>query len=372
MQLTNATKMTAGYTMGMAPDGRESVVVAVKGTFTIPTDGSDPVPADEQAELVMADEFTGEPGFSATLSESDYAPVKPFCDVVLNGSAHAPGGRPAERVTVGLSFDGKLKQFDVYGDRVWDRVMLTSVPTDPALFVTQPISYDVAYGGTDAHPDNPDHSKAFTNNPVGVGFYPLTRGKALVGKPLPNTAEAGRPVSKRTGSYAPMSFGPVGRSFPVRLGHAGTYDQDWQDHVFPFLPKDFDTRYFQCAPPDQQFSHPRGGERVVLTNLTPQGETAFSLPTIELPIEFTDAGDERTEYGAKLDTVVIEPDLGRFSLTWRASHPLKRNMLEMRQCVIGRMPRGWYRARDLGKTYYPSLAHLTRGKREEEPAEAQG
>ena len=36
--------------------------------------------ADKQAELVMADEFTGEPGISAVRYESDFAPWKPRCD----------------------------------------------------------------------------------------------------------------------------------------------------------------------------------------------------------------------------------------------------------------------------------------------------
>jgi len=31
MDLLNATKMQAGYTMGMKPDGRELLVVVVKG-----------------------------------------------------------------------------------------------------------------------------------------------------------------------------------------------------------------------------------------------------------------------------------------------------------------------------------------------------
>ena len=38
MELINATGMQAGYTMGMQPDGRELLVVVVKGTFTIPKD----------------------------------------------------------------------------------------------------------------------------------------------------------------------------------------------------------------------------------------------------------------------------------------------------------------------------------------------
>ena len=52
MELMNATKMIAGYTMGMRPDGRESIVVVVKGTFTIPWPGEQPQLAEEQVPLV--------------------------------------------------------------------------------------------------------------------------------------------------------------------------------------------------------------------------------------------------------------------------------------------------------------------------------
>ena len=358
MELTNATGMVAGYTLGMDPDGRESVVVAIKGTFTLPTDGAEPQLADEQVDLVLADEFTGAPGFSSTVYECDYAPEKPFCDVLLNGSAYAPNGRPSTRVTVELSFASRTKRLDVHGDRVWEQGALTMGPSKPEPFVSMPITYDRAFGGSDVDPGDPEHSKAYAANPVGVGYYPLSRGSALIGKPLPNTSEVGKRVDGVEGSYAPISLGPIGRVFPPRPSFAGTYDQNWQDNVFPFLPADFDSRYFQVAPPDQQFPHPKGGEQIALTNLTPSGYTSFQLPAIDLPVEFTDVDFERSSKPATADTVIIEPDLGRLTVTYRASHPLKRNILEMRQCVVGRMSSGWVRARDSSKTYYPSLAEL--------------
>jgi hypothetical protein len=85
MELLNTTGMPAGYTLGMQPDGRELLVVAVKGTFVIPQNGKEPIRAAEQVPLFEADIFTGEPGFSAPLYESDYAPHKPRCDVLLSG-----------------------------------------------------------------------------------------------------------------------------------------------------------------------------------------------------------------------------------------------------------------------------------------------
>ncbi len=73
MQITNGTNMLTGYTMGMKPDGRECIVLVIKATFDIPAHGQPLRLAKEQAPLVMADEFTGEPGYSATLYEVDYA-----------------------------------------------------------------------------------------------------------------------------------------------------------------------------------------------------------------------------------------------------------------------------------------------------------
>jgi hypothetical protein len=95
-------------------------------------------------------------------------------------------------------------------------------------------------------------------------------------------------------------------------------------------------------------------------NLSPDGRLDFRVPTVKIPVEFTNAAYERTEREAVLDTVVIEPEERRVTLAWRASHPLKRNIIEMRQVVIGRMPRGWYRARYLGKIYYPSINMIAR------------
>lgn len=115
--------------------------------------------------------------------------------------------------------------------------------------------------------------------------------------------------------------------------------------------------------------YPQGGEWVELTGLTPAGRTLFQLPAIEVPVEFTDRDFEREEVQAVIDTIVIEPDEGRFTMTWRASRPLNQNIFELVQCVVGRMPRGWYRARALGKDYYPSIRELVVARSEEvEPA----
>lgn len=262
MELVNQTTMQAGWTLGFEPDGRELLVVAVKGTFTMPFKGEEPALAEEQVPLTESDQFTGEPGFSATLYESDYAHRKPLCDVILNGSAYAPGGRPTTRVRVSMQVGEMKKSFEVMGDRAWQKGWFFGVkPSKPVPFTRLPITYDRAFGGADKDEKKQDKVETYAKNPIGVGYYPLTKKKVLVGKRLPNSCETGKAVAKTTGQYNPMSFGFLGRNFPPRPSFAGTYDQAWLDSRAPFWPTNFDYRYFQAAPPDQQISHPAGGSR---------------------------------------------------------------------------------------------------------------
>ena len=352
--------------MGMAPDGRESLVVVVKGTFRFPDKpDQESVLAEEQVPLVMADTFEGEPGFSAPIYESEFPPKKPKCDVLLNGSAYAPGGRVAKRVTVKLQVGSWSKSFTVVGNRTWKKGVFGVSETGPAPFTIMRISYGKAFGGADTTHENPAKHKFVLANPVGCGFHHEMSVKFIDGKPLPNTEEDGHPIKKPDGEYRPMAFGPVGRNWDPRYKFAGTYDQNWIDNIFPFLPPDFNDAYYQSAPVDQQISYLRGGELVALTNLTPESMTRFALPKINMPVVFFPKKGEKQETQGVLDTLIIEPDKRQFMLTWRQSYPLKRNMFDVVQVVTGVMPRGWYRARELGKSYYPSLGALVAAKMQE-------
>jgi hypothetical protein len=348
----------------MQPDGRELLVVAIKGTFTIPQDGEEPRLAVEQVPLFEADSFTGEPGFSAPLYESDYAPHKPRCDVILNGSAYAPGGKPATRVRVSLQVGSISKSFDVVGNRVWKKRLFSVKASRPEPFTVMPISYNNAFGGVDnTHKEEKKH-RAYVTNHVGVGFHSNLKAKFVHNKPLPNTEEPGKRIKKPNGKYNSMSFSPIGRSWPPRLRYAGTYDDDWLENVFPFLPSDFDDAYYQSAPTDQQIDYLQGGEEVVLINLTAQGHTRFQIPQAGMPVAFFYKNGETHETDGLADTLALEPDAGRFMITWRTSLPLKKNMFEIVQVLTGEISQGWWRAWESGKTYYRSLEELIREKRQ--------
>jgi hypothetical protein len=360
MNLTNATKFQAATTMGMEPSGRELLVVVVKGTFDFPTDGGDVVRARRQLPLVEADAFAGEPGLSAPAAESDFAPKKPKCDVILNGSAYAPGGRPSESVPVSLQVGSLSKSFNVVGNRAWVKDVFSWRATRPVPFVKMAISYANAFGGRDlTDPDEKKH-RWYGSNHAGVGFHSNLYPPLVEGKLLPNTEEIAKPVLKPDGQYVPMAFGPLGRGWEPRYRLAGTYDQKWLDDVCPFLPADFKNEYYQCTPPGQQMPHPKGGEEVVLVNLTPQGRTAFKLPSLEMPVTvFLKKGPEVSS-SAAADTLTLEPDFGRFTVVWRMSYPIRSNLFEIGDIFVGPMSRGWRKARALGKIYCSNLDHAIR------------
>ena len=362
MELLNATDMLASYTMGTDKTGRESLVVVVKGTFTLPLNGSMPVLSEVQVPIVEADQFSGEPGFSAVTYESEYAPFKPRCDVLINGSACAAKGKQVSSLEVGIKLANITKVIQVIGNRFWFTGTGSIGVTSPQPFNKMPISYDVAFGGIDdAHP-NPDKRDAFMANPFGKGLHRNLQNELVHNTPLPSTQERGKSVSYPDKDYKPMAFGPIGRAWPERAQYAGTYDQAWIDDVFPFLPADFDDRYFQSAPADQQCDYLQGGELVQLLNFTEQGKTTFTLPKIEVPLVYFRTKGDDEHLKAVIDTLIIEPDKGTFSLIWRSSLPLKKNIFEIPQILVGKKSKGWWRARTLGKTYYPSLAHIAKAR----------
>lgn len=361
MQFMNATKLVANFTMATDKAGREWLVVVAKGTYGIPT-RSDTQPSllEEQVALVMTDVFSGEPGFSAPLYENDFAPRKPRCDVLLNGSCHAPGGRGATTVPVGLRVGPIVKSFNVVGHRAWKPGVLTTSSGSPEPFVVMPLSYNNAYGGVDMPQEDPKAHSWYRANHVGVGYHPRSAGNALAGKPMPNTEAIGDAVSSPGGNYTPMAFGPLARSWPERVKWAGTYDQQWKETTFPFLPHDFDERYFQSAPVDQQMDHVKGGEQLVLLNLSPRGRDTFTLPAMDVPVLVVwRSGKKDVQIGA-VDTVIVEPDLYRFTLTSRASFPLRRGIREVREVHVGRnyVP-GEPIPEKPGKRRFASLADLT-------------
>lgn len=335
MQLINATRMVAGYNVGMEPSGRELLVVVVKGTFTLPRPGEALRLHDKQAPLVMADTFSGDPARSAPVHEVDFAPRKHRCDVLLNGHACAPEGRTVTRMQVSMRVGALSKVADVIGDRIWQAGMTGISASAPQPFARMPVSYERAYGGVDQYSEDRAEHDAYLHNPSGRGWHRHLKNAWVDGTPLPNVEAVGEGVGFPTDECAPVAFGPLGRGWPQRARFAGTYDQHWLDHVFPFLPADFDERYYQAAPQDQQLPLPTGPLPVELHGFTPDGPRHFVLPFFEAPVAITTQQGGREQHKGVLDTIVLEPDTERVMLTWRVTRPLRKSIFEIARVQVG-------------------------------------
>jgi hypothetical protein len=359
MQIWNQMGYPHEFTMGIDKAGHEYIVVVVKGTFDFPdTPGGAVHKSAVQTPLVFADTQTGEPGYSATLWETDFAFRKPRCDVVANGYAYAPGGRPAERVPVGIKVGNWSKLFEVVGHREWRAIGPLFTSTSPQPFIKMPITYDNAWGGVDKLNPEDKLPGAYLRNPVGTGWAQTKNQRFIPGLRLPNTQTVGEEVRSPFGDYKPMSFGPMGRGWPGRIEYGGTYDQNWIDNVFPFLPADFDERYFQMAPSDQQIDLPRGGEEVQLVNLTEKGRTSFRLPPTGLEMTLFKSGTKAFEGVLVPDTILFDLENRRFSLVWRISQRIHRTILDFSECWVGPPTRGMERAKATGKRYIHKFAPM--------------
>jgi hypothetical protein len=91
------------------------------------------------------------------------------------------------------------------------------------------------------------------------------------------------------------------------------------------------------------------------------------LPQFEAPIHVFPKKGDREDYTAPLDTIVIEPDLERVTMTWRIARPLKKNMFEIAQVLVGRKGREWWQEREEVRFPIPIIVEPMRPR---EPAEA--
>jgi hypothetical protein len=352
MRIYTQTRFPAQFTMGRDIPGREYLSLVIKGTWDFPAPGTAvPKKARVQRPLIMADEYAGDPGLSAPLWETDFAFRKARCDVVAQGAAYAPGGRPAERVRVGLRVGAWVKQFDVVGPRQWRALGPAITATRPYPFTRQVFGYDTAFGGPDRSLVGQGTPPVFADNPYGLGFATVRSGANLDGLDLPLTEDPADPVTSPFGAHRPMALGPIARVLPQRIRHGGTYDDNWKDNIFPFLPPDFDERYYQCAPEDQQITPPAPGTPVVIVGMTPAGREEFRLPDTTLPVRIFRRNTEALNTTLLPDTLAFDIEARQFTLTWRCEVPILRIITEFTEAWVGPPSRGLLRAQAGGKSY---------------------
>ena len=108
MEFRNLTPFDALCFSALGMDDQEYPVLVMKvGYRLLPIDGHlgqfrAEVLDDDPLSLCTGDTYYGEEGSSSVCEESDLAPFKPRCDVIVVGNAYAPQGQPSTHWTAGL------------------------------------------------------------------------------------------------------------------------------------------------------------------------------------------------------------------------------------------------------------------------------
>ena len=331
LQLKNHTPFKAAIAVFPNERGVDSLYLVLKATFSI---GRDVSIAREQLPVFLADEFRGEPGRSSLKYANEMHLAKPSTDIVVLGSARSPDGRPAQYLDVSVQVANRKKMIRVFGERKWYRFENELRITPPAPFVSMPLIYERAYGGVHEVPQDRRRTTFDPRNPVGTGFLGSRNPAEMDRQPLPNMEDPARLISRPEDQPAPAGFGFLAASWEPRKSFAGTYDDTWQSRRAPYLPEDFQSRYFNAAHPDLVCpDYLRGGEAVTITNMSPGGLLRFNLPICEFDVMVRI--EDRTETpDMNLETVLVEPDDMRFTLLWRGCVECDKKALKVHQIDV--------------------------------------
>lgn len=311
-RVLNHTPYKAGRTWARNKDGVHEWIVALKGTFDIKPNGTVEL-AKEQLPPLLVAEYNGEPGISSLRYDADLVAPKPTTDIIINGTAYAPKGRPSKDFLISIRVATVKKTIRVVGNRRWENGWfgLRHSRVEPVIKV--PIVYERAYGGSDLTDPNPKKQRMDVRNPVGCGV--VAQRSHRLGQPLPNFRYPYGSIRKA----GPAGFGAIDTHWSPRLELMGTYDKTWMDKRRPLLAEDWDPRSLLCSPADQRpITHLRGGEPVELLNLTPGGTLSFALPKGYFVFR-TRFGNRIKEHLSNLSSIIIEPDYPRVIMVWLTS-----------------------------------------------------
>jgi hypothetical protein len=325
LQFKNRTPFLGTINLFPDADGVDTLFAIVKGTFVL---GGGETIAAEQVPVSVQPKYHGDPASSSLESASDLSLMKPSTDVLVTGYAYAPQGRVVRAMDVGVAVGSTQHVIRVFGDRVWVRNGPTYAPTPPEPFETMPLVWERAFGGRDETESGVSEEP---RNPVGTGYRASAGESPVDGAALPNLENPLDPILTWKQHPDPVCFAPIPANWEPRRSYAGTYDDHWQNQRAPYLPEDFDPRFLQNAPAPLVTPQPlQGGEPVRLVGFHPEGVLEFKLPSTRPRVRFNVNGTVE-ERPVMLDTVLIEPAMGRLQLLWRAAIACDKKVLKIRE-----------------------------------------
>jgi len=325
LQLNNKTPFAASMALFPNQECIDTLYVIVKASFNI---GPQWTLTDEQIPPIETDIYWGEAENSSLKYASDYHIGKPCTDIVMIGLACSPGKQKVRYLDVNLSVGNVNKDVRVFRDRRWYDGRIS----DPTPFLSMPMVYEKAFGGMHLVDSKVDSVEE--RNPLGCGYAGKRSVVDMNGVPLPNLEDPHHLISQHSDTPAPACFGFCAPAWQPRARYVGTYDEQWQTQRAPYLPDDFDNRFFNMAHPDLIYpGYVQGGEAVSISSMHPAGELKFELPRLDLISQFI-LGDKIESAGFNLETLLLEPNLLQLSMVWRAAYPCDKESLKIEEIRV--------------------------------------
>ncbi|MDQ1834983.1 DUF2169 family type VI secretion system accessory protein [Massilia scottii] len=324
------------------PGGERLDVLVVRATFDFASCGAVMTLAQTQQEIVLGDVYAGTAGNAVmravVTDDGDVLPYKPGTDVLVTGSASAPDGIAATEWIAGIRVGTVKKLLRLHGPRQFRKQMM-GWSLGPAQAVTHvALDYRLAYGGCIDIPAELTEGAeadwvAHPGNPAGCGWLPgadayahlprqarahvrkwIAAQKELTAPQIEDAVEA---VGNPYAYAAPQGFSATARWWAPRVEMQGKYDDMWRSTRYPLLPKEFDSRYFQCASPGLVATpHLTGDETVTLLGLLP-ARCEMTLPGWKIIVAVTRASGVEEISLPLLDTLRFDLATRQASLVWR-------------------------------------------------------
>jgi hypothetical protein len=262
------------------------------------------------------------------------------------------------------------KKLIVCGPREFRRSLFGWSLSEPLHALQTPIRWEEAFGGTtwiESGGIQQINEVCFTN-PLGCGWIDESLFKHFKARealcrvqsrqdlqpstglqiiPAPRIEHTGEPIQQLSVSsqpnglsdpfkmaemakgyrYRPAGLGAVGRAWTPRLQKAGTYDQIWLKEHWPYLPRDFNFGYWNCAPEDQQIDWPSPSTLIELFHLAPPAKTRggwfrFRLPNHRALVLLRLPAGAPVQVPMWIDTLHIDTESMKLQIVWRAIFPL--------------------------------------------------
>lgn len=325
LELRNKTPFETKIAPAMDKELNEYLVIVVKATYDIINNSHELALSEEQIPIILADEYYAEPDTSSIETAADSAMIKIGTDITLKGKAYDILGGPY--VDTFLKVGPVSKVIRVFGNRHWEKLYGGWKISPPARFESMPMTFENAYGGFTLQEDA-DLAKYESRNPIGKGFYEKKDDRQLEGFELPNLENPHELIGNWRDRPNPSCYAPVAPHWMPRSKLAGTYDEAWEKNTMPYLPQDFNEEYFNVAPKDLiSRTQLKGGEVVEYENLSKIQRVRFNLPQVNFRIRYSKKEKTNTGPNLIMDTINIDTEAQRLSITWRARLPSTKELL---------------------------------------------